>query len=124
MDCMEFREIGRIVSDDRISLEYLWKKQGPTIFPSCISLDFYFGGRSRVRCKEYQRNHCPLKGTRFSSRRIAPSQWLSLIKLFELSVSGRKASHDMHLSYKKITLRGYDILRRVHIGSCRIDAIL
>ncbi len=56
--------------------------------------------------------------------RITPSQWLSLIKLFELSVSARKASHDVHLSYKT-TLRAYDILRRILVEAlARTDAVL
>jgi len=52
------------------------------------------------------------QGTRFSLLRISPSQWLSLIKLFELSASARKATQEVHLSYKT-TLNAYDILRRV-----------
>jgi len=36
-----------------------------------------------------------LKRSTFSSLRIAPSQWLSLIKLFELSASVWKASYDI-----------------------------
>ena len=42
--------------------------------------------------------------------RISPSQWLALIKLFDLSVSARKASSEVQLSYKT-TLRAYDIIR-------------
>jgi transposase len=124
MDRMDFREIGRLVSDDRIALEYLWKKRRSTLCPSCGSSDFYIIGRSRVRCKECRRDLWPLRSTRFSSLRIAPSQWISLIKLFELSVSARKASRDVHLSYKT-TLRAYDILRRVLVEDlARTDAIL
>jgi len=124
MDRMDFREIGRLVSDDRIALEYLWKKREPTICPFCDSSEFYFIGRNRVRCKECRKDLWPLQGTRFSSLRIAPSQWLSLIKLFELSVSARKASQDIHLSYKT-TLRAYDILRMVLVEElARTDAIL
>ncbi|HRU80322.1 MAG TPA: transposase [Methanolinea sp.] len=124
MDRMDFREIGRLVSDDRIALEYFWKKRELTICPFCDSSEFYFIGRNRVRCKECRKDLWPLQGTRFSSLRIAPSQWLSLIKLFELSVSARKASQDIHLSYKT-TLRAYDILRMVLVEElARTDAIL
>jgi len=65
-----------------------------------------------MRCKKCKSDFWPLKGTRFSPLRISPYQWLSLIKLFELSVSARKAANEVHLSYKT-TLRAYDILRRV-----------
>jgi transposase len=40
------------------------------------------------------------------------SQWLSIVKLFELSVSARKAAKDVALSYKT-TLKAYEILRRI-----------
>ncbi|MDI9633613.1 MAG: IS1595 family transposase [Methanolinea sp.] len=121
---MDFREIGRIVSDDRSALEYLWKRRGTTICSSCGSSDFYFIGRSRVRCKNCRRDIWPLQGTKFSLLRIAPSQWISLIKLFELSVSAMKASQELHLSYKT-ALRAYDIVRKAIIEYlARTDDIL
>jgi len=112
MDHMDFREIGKLVSEDRFSLEYLWKKRVNTVCPSCSSSEFYYHQRWRVRSKGCKKDYWPLQGTRFALLRISPSQWLSLLKLFELSTSARKASHEVHLSYKT-TLRAYDILRRV-----------
>ncbi|HPA07334.1 MAG TPA: IS1595 family transposase [Methanoregulaceae archaeon] len=112
MDLMDFREIGKLVSEDRLSLEYLWKKRGNTVCQSCSSSEFYYHQRWRVRCKGCKKDYWPLQGTRFAFLRISPSQWLSLVKLFELSTSARKASQEVHLSYKT-TLRAYDILRRV-----------
>jgi transposase-like protein len=109
---MDFREIGKLVSDDRISLEYLWKSKGAIVCPSCNSSDFYFIGRWRVRCKRCGKDIYPLKGTRLSQLKISPSQWLALIKLFELSVSARKAAKDVALSYTT-SLKAYDVLRRV-----------
>lgn len=124
MNHMDFREIGKLVSDDRSSLEYLWKKRGNIVCPSCSSPEFYYHQRWRVRCKECKRDFWPLQGTRFTLLRISPSQWLSLVKLFELSVSARKASQDVHLSYKT-ALRAYDILRRVLVEElARSDDIL
>ena len=111
MDYMDFREIGRLVSEDRLSLEYLWKKRGNKDCPSCSGSEFYYHQRWRVRCKECKKDYWPLQGTRFALLRITPSQWLSLIKLFELSISARKASQDVHISYKT-ALRAYDVLRR------------
>jgi len=57
-----------------------------------------------------------VQGTRFSSLRIAPTWWLSLITIFELSVSAIKVSRDV---------RAYDVLRRA-LGEdlARTDAIL
>jgi transposase len=124
MDHMDFREIGKLVSEDRFSLEYLWKKRGNTVCPSCSSSEFYYHQRWRVRCKGCKKDYWPLQGTRFALIRISPSQWLSLVKLFELSTSARKASHEVHLSYKT-TLRSYDILRRVLVEElAKTDDIL
>ena len=48
--------------------------------------------------------------TSFSAIKIPASKWLSLIKLFELSVSARKASAEVKLSYNT-TLKAFDIIR-------------
>lgn len=92
MQHMDFRGIGKLVSDDRISLEYLWKKRGKATCDTYNSSEFYIIGRWRVRCKTCRKDLYPLKNTRFTQLRISPSQWLSLIKLFELSVSARKTA--------------------------------
>ncbi len=124
MDHMDFREIGKLVSEDRLSLEYLWKKRGNTVCPSCSSSEFYYHQRWRTRCRGCKKDYWPLQGTRFTLLRITPSQWLSIIKLFELSTSARKASQEVHLSYKT-TLKAYDILRRVLVEElAKIDDIL
>lgn len=124
MQHMDFREIGMLVSDDRISLEYLWKKRERTICDRCNSSEFYIIGRWRVRCKSCRKDLSPLKGTRFTQLRISPSQWLSLIKLFELSVSARKAAKDVALSYKT-ALTAYEILRRTLVEElARSDELL
>lgn len=112
MKSMDFREIGRLVSEDQNSLEYLWNNLGKSVCPSCDTADFYYLKRSRVRCKRCGKDIYPLKETRFTELRISPSQWISLIKLFELSVSARKTSKETGLSYKT-TLKAYDLLRRV-----------
>ena len=124
MQHMDFREIGKLVSNDKISLEYLWKKRGEATCDTCNSSEFYFIGRWRIRCKSCRKDLSPLKGTWFTRLRISPSQWLSLTKLFELSVSARKAAKDVALSYKT-ALTAYDILRRVLVEELgRTDELL
>jgi len=112
MTTMDFRDIGRLISEDQYTLGYLWSKRGESKCSSCCSPDFYYLKRSRVRCKRCGRDFYPLKGTRFTELRISPSQWVSLIKLFELSVSARKTSKETALSYKT-TLKAYDLLQQV-----------
>jgi hypothetical protein len=45
MDHMVFREIGMLVSEDLLSLEYFWKKRGKTACPSCDSSEFSYHQR-------------------------------------------------------------------------------
>jgi transposase len=124
MRSMDFRDIGRLVSEDQHSLEYLWSKRGEPECPSCNTSDFYYLKRSRVRCKRCGKDLYPLKGTRLTELRISPSQWISLIKLFELSVSARKTAKETTLSYKT-TLKAYDILRQVLVENlAEHDALL
>lgn len=115
MQIMDFREIGRLVSEDKKALEFLWKRQKNAECPFFETSDFYFIGRGRVRCRSCKRDIWPLQNTRFSLMKISPSQWISLIKLFELSISARKAASDVGLSYKT-ALKAYDILLKLWSG--------
>ena len=94
-----FWEIGRLVSDDRISLEYLWKNHENVLCTFCNSRDFYFLGRWRYDVNGVGEIYYPLKGTRFSLLRITPSQWLSLINLFQLCIT-QETAKDISLRYK------------------------
>ncbi len=112
MQHMETREFGRLISDDNQALEYLWNRIGERCCPHCNSSGYYFMGSKRIRCKQCKRDCWPLKQTKFSLMKISPSKWLYLIKLFELSVSAKNASRELHLSYKT-TLNGFNLLRQV-----------
>lgn len=120
MQHMDFREIVRLVSSDKTALEFLWKRKGLKVCPHCGGSEFYYIGRARVRGQRCKRDIWPLRNTRFSLMKISPSQWLSIIKLFELSVSALKSTHDVGLSYKT-TLNAYDILRRTLVEEATRD---
>ena len=66
--------------------------------------------RKRLRCKACRMDLKPLKNTKISLLNLSSSEWLSLLKLFELSISARKASQELHISYKT-ALKGFDIIR-------------
>jgi transposase len=107
-------------TEDQSSLKYIWRKHKNGTCPSCSSTEFYYHQRWRVWCKRCRRDFWPLRETRFSLLRIFPSQWLSLINLFELSTSARKTAQEVHLSYKT-ALNAYDILRRVLVEELASD---
>jgi len=80
--------------------------------------------RKRLRCKACRKDLKPLKNTKLSFLNLSSSEWLSLLKLFELSISARKASQELHISYKT-ALKGFDIIRTSIIESLsKSDEIL
>ena len=110
MNGMNLIELGKLVSDEKKSLQYLCKKLEYLSCPSCDRKEFYFMTRQRIRCARCGYDFRPLNGTGFSTIKISASKWLSLIKLFELSVSARRASVEAKLSYNT-ALRAFDIIR-------------
>ncbi len=66
--------------------------------------------RNQLRCKTCKKDFKPFTNSNFSVLKISHSKWLALIKLFELSVSAKTASEQMHLSYKT-TLKAFDAIR-------------
>lgn len=80
--------------------------------------------RNRLRCKQCKTDIRPLSDTRFNQMNLSCSEWLAILKLFELSVSAKKASQELHISYKS-ALKAYDITRRAIVEDlARDDEIL
>lgn len=65
---------------------------------------------SRQRCAKCSYDFKPFNGTSFSTIKLSASKWLSLIKLFGLSVSAKRASLEVNLSYNA-ALRAFDAIR-------------
>jgi len=113
MNSMNLIELGRITSDERESFQNLCNKFKDLSCPNCEHRVYYFMSRQRLRCKICGKDFSPLKSTKFSEIKISASRWLILIKLFELSISARKASVEMNMSYKT-TLKAFDLLPKSH----------
>ena len=111
MNSMNLIELGRITSNERESFRYLCNKFKDLSCPNCGRHEYYFMSRRRLRCKICGNDSIHLKSTKFSEIKISASRWLVLVKLFELSVSARKASVEMNMSYKT-TLKASNILRK------------
>jgi len=111
MTRVNFAEFIRIASDEDRSFEYLCSHLKPLSCSLCGHNEFYIMTRKRLRCKACKNDFKPLKNTKLSLLNLSSSEWLSLLKLFELSISGRKASQELHISYKT-TLKGFDIIRK------------
>jgi len=111
MSSVDLIELGKIMSNERGSFEHLFKRLKNISCPRCGCGDHYVMGRNRLRCKRCLRDFRPLKGTKFSCMRLSCSKWLGLLKLFELSVSARKASGEVGVSYKT-ALKAFNLIRQ------------
>ena len=124
MNSMNLIELGRITSDERVSFRYLCNKFIDLSCPNCKHQAYYFMSIQRLRCKICGKDFSPLKSTKLSEIKISASGWLILTKLFELSISARKASVEMNMSYKT-TLKAFDLLRKAIAGELsKCDEIL
>ena len=110
MGGMGFIEVAKLISDEEVSFEFLCGRLGGFCCPGCGCRDFYVMSRRRFRCGKCRDDFRPLGGTWFSCLNLSCSQWLSLVKLFELSVSARKAAEQLSISYNT-ALRAFDVIR-------------
>ena len=110
-------KLSKIFSDEQASFSYLLRslrKRQYLLCPNCEHDDFYLLSRYRLKCKKCRREFRPLANTKFSLLNIKFSNWLMLIKLFELGFVARQACQEVAISYKT-TLKAYRILRGVII---------
>ena len=96
---MNILKLGKITSDEKCAFRYLLDKIKDLQCVHCKSKSFYIMDNKRLRCKKCLRDLWPLQNTKFCIARIPVSKWLMLIKLFDLSVSARKASKELEISY-------------------------
>ena len=109
---MDFVSFAKTISDESLLIQFLESRWGENL--SCIFCKnktlYTMKGRDRMRCTKCRKDFKPFSSSKFSLVRISYSKWLSLIKLFELSVSAKTASEQMHLSYKTV-LKAFDAIR-------------
>ncbi len=109
---MDFASFAKIISDESALIQFLESKHTKNL--SCIFCKsktlYIMKSRDRIRCQNCRKDFKPFANSKFHLIRIPYSKWLALIKLFELSVSAKTASEQMHLSYKT-TLQAFDTIR-------------
>ena len=86
-------------SDARKYLLVKCFKNHQRVCPRCSSRKLYKLIDERYRCSRCEYTFHDFSGRWINQGRLTCIQWLSLIKLFELEVSVRKMSQQMHLSY-------------------------
>jgi len=102
-------DLHRITSTERTSLGYLCNKMAISC-PRCYCKKYYILTKGKLRCSECRADYNPLRHTNFNRLYIPVNKWLILIKLFELSVSARKAAIEAGVSYPT-ALKGFNAVR-------------
>ena len=105
-----FGNIGGLFSDEKRSIQCPCNILNDLSCPSFRRKEFYFMSRQRLRCAKYGYDFRPFNGTSFSIIKLFAPKWLSLVKSFELSVSARRASLEVNLSYNT-ALKAFDAIR-------------
>jgi transposase len=106
---MDFLSLARVVADERGAYSFILGKMDLRC-PICGCKSSYMMSRMRLRCRVCRSDFMPLSTTFLSRIKIPCSKWLTLIKLFELSTSARKASGEARVSYKT-ALKAFDLMR-------------
>jgi len=110
---MNIKDLAQILVDEKRAFEYIINETRILKLISCPFCDntkLYVMTKHRLRCSSCKHDFNPLKHTWFSSITININDWLSLIKLFELEVSARKACQQVELSYPTV-LKAFTIIR-------------
>ena len=109
---MDFLSFAKTVYDNTTSLKFIESRCAKNVTCKfCKSKQIYImKSRNQLRCKICKKDFKAFSNSKFSVLKMSYSKWLSLIKLFELSVSAKTASKQMQLSYKT-TLKAFDTIR-------------
>lgn len=110
---MKFTDFANIIRSENIALNFLLKerKQINTIScPSCKSRRYYVMKKGRIRCKKCRHDYNPFIDTWLNKTKVTYDKWLSLIKLFDLGISARRAAKEAGTCYPT-TLKAFDAIR-------------
>ncbi len=113
MHIVRIVDIHKIIASEKSALTYISNKliDKPVRCPMCRSKKFYLMNRGNFRCRNCKIDYNPLSSTHFSIVNIPLYKWLALIKLFELSISARKAAIEAGVSYPT-ALKAFGSIRR------------
>ncbi|MEM3008132.1 MAG: hypothetical protein QXY15_08765 [Candidatus Nitrosotenuis sp.] len=77
---------------------------------SCRSKKYYIMNKGYARCQRCLADYNPFSNTQFGVLRISYTKWLTIIKLFDLGISARRAAREAGLSYPT-ALKAFDTIR-------------
>lgn len=112
---MDIFEFARIITSESDVIKFLLrclrgKSHRFIICPSCKSKKHYIMSKGYTRCKRCMTDYDPFSNTQFSKVRISYVKWFTMIKLFDLGISAKRAAKETGLSYPT-ALKSFDIMR-------------
>lgn len=111
---MRFVDLYQTIKSEKQAFRYVSKicrKNGHRICAYCRSRKVYQTSDKRFRCKRCKARFSAFTNRWYGQLKISASQWLWLIKLFELDVSSRRIARELGISYPT-ALKGTNLIRR------------
>ena len=102
---MDIETYHKLVYKEVSAKKYLTKKcrkNGRRFCPRCNQQKLYKLSSGRLRCSKCKYTFHDFSGRWINHGRLSCTQWLSLIKLFELELSVRKMAEQMGLAYNTV----------------------
>lgn len=111
---MNFLKLSEILHSEEKSEDFLKQKGILKTFkccPFCGCDKFYPIRRKKIKCKKCRKEWSAKKDSLLEGLKISSQQFLSILKLFELEISGLKCSKEMKINPKTVA-RIYKMLRQ------------
>ena len=118
---MRILDIYLIIKSEKQAFRYLSKicrKNGHRICAYCQSRDIYVTSDKRFRCKGCKARFNAFTNRWYGQLKISVSQWLWLIKLFELEVSSNRIAKEVNFSYPT-ALKAINLIRQAILSKTR-----
>lgn len=111
---MRLLKVYQAIKDDKQAFRYLSKislKNGHRICSFCKSREVYQIPDKRYRCKRCHKRFSVFTNRWYGQLKITASQWLWLVKLFELEISNLRIAQELRISYPT-ALRATSLIRQ------------
>jgi transposase len=118
---MRLLEVYQTIKDDKQAFRYLSKiclKNGHRICPFCKGREVYQIPDKRYRCKRCHKRFSVFTHRWYGQLKITASQWLWLLKLFELEISSLRIAQELRISYPT-ALRATSLIRQAILSKSK-----
>lgn len=123
---MRLLEVFQAIKDEKQAFWYLSKisrKNGHRFCPFCKSREVYQIPDKRYRCKRCHKRFSVFTNRWYGQLKITASQWLWLIKLFELEISSHRIAQELRISYPT-ALRATSLIRQAILSKSKYYELL